>query len=461
MSEEKGSAEKELEEHCERILMRELRRWDGRLRDPTGRLAGRLRLGVDDLRNPKPGLFIEWFEGLPEKETLILPNGEPEEILKPESLNWYSDEPLPLDESCVETSLIEGLDLQGEGLKFIFEENDLYLLQFSGDLAKWVSVSNFTYGQPHHFITHETHEPSVSSFLEQHSSGSSELSSKRIDDGVFKEWFVSSSSFRLDSRPDGDIPSSLKPYLRTGKSFRLRLLGGLQIGSTRGVYLKGGEPVVTLSDLVDIKSSISIKNVENGEIRTLATDAASNEVELWKEHLAVGKYEISHGTTYANFQIVEGIKSSVSEKAATQGLESSVGVVSGTVANPKAEDTSEHPAVPYTVKFSPNESIFLGTKPSDFHKELVNPRWWAYKLGGLDWASIDVWLRFEPIWQITKTRQGMQISTLVGDLKQAETPDTTHQDNEWCNAIRESHLSEEESPQVVSLWDTYLTATRS
>jgi hypothetical protein len=460
MSEKKASAETELQEHCERILMQELSKWDGRLRDSAGRLAGHLRLGIDDLKRPKPSLFIEWREGLPDKDTLTLPNGEREEILKPKSINWYGDDPLPISRTSVEYGLKNGLELSGGSLKYIFEENDLYLLRFSDDLGKWASVSNFNYGQPHCFFTHRTHSAEISAFLQQHSSSDSNLSSKQVDADTFMDWFISS-PFRLDALPSGDIPQPLKPYLRSGRSFRLRLLSGLKIGPTKGTYLKGGEPIIALSDLADSNTPLNIKNTQSGRIRTVATGAECSEIELWSEHLEAGPYEVTHGLSRVSFRIVEGIKSSVSGDAATEALESSIGVVTGTIAIPEAARTAGKSIAPYTVKFSPKESTFLGRSPIDFHQELVHPRWWEHKLGGLIWDSIDVWLSFEPVWHLTMTGQGEFSALLIGDPESANRPDLTCQNVEWSKVIQQSTLTEGADSQVIALWATYLEAAQS
>jgi hypothetical protein len=459
MSEEKSSAEKELQEHCERILLRELRQWDGRPRDPAGRVAGQLRLGIDNLQQPKPSIFAEWSEGLPEEETLTLPNGKIEEIVKSSSIDWYSDKPLPLDDPCIENSLKKGLEVSGKVYNFIFEDNDLYLLRFSAELGKWCSVSNFSYGHPHLFLTTKIHKESIIDFLKGSTAKNSQLSCMSLDGDIFSDWVISR-PFRLDVQPDSSAPLPLKPYLHTGKSFRLRLLGGLRIGPTNRVYLKGGEPTIGLSDLAEPSDLVIVKNADTEKSISISPKGNCEEIDLWDKKLETGPYLVTHGPSRTTFQITEGIKNSISNTTVIKGLESTMGRVTGTVMVKALENDIKQTPTPYIVEFSKQDSIFLGSSHNEFYKGLEYPRWWEHKVGGLNWALIDVWLNFEPVWQLIEDGNGGLTAKLVDGMTPVVRRPLASENPKWRTAISQSSLDVSETQEIVALWDTYKKAAQ-
>ena len=148
---DRPGADMELMSHCEHLLVREARLWDGRPRDPrSGRAIGQILLVVKSRANPQPGLYAKWDQRLPESQVLHLPGAGPTTITRVEGFGWYEPHPLPIEnlgqvleggvveflgqvdhEPAVVSGVIVGLGFQHSIAKsFLYTGLDIYICPF-------------------------------------------------------------------------------------------------------------------------------------------------------------------------------------------------------------------------------------------------------------------------------------------------------------------------------------------
>ncbi len=451
--------DKELESHCERLLVRELRRWDGRPRDPrTGRALGQIRLVVSSLKNPRPYLQAKWDERLAHTQDLDLPQVGSTKITRVDELGYYAPTPLPgIAIGDLEEVLTNGLDVVGSPTHFQFEEADLYALRYDDDIAAWSSVDHVSYGEPHVFVAQGRVSTELTEFLAGlvQEGGDPPTRTSMAQDGQLVDWWLVGPS-RIDGRP-ARIPDALAPFLPAGSGPRLRLLGGLKVGLAIHVYLRGGEPAVGLSNLETLAEWIVIENTETGSQRKVCIGPDEDEVYLSQLNLEPGNYTVRQGGAEAKFTVVDGIEAMHGPGAGdvlTEGVE-------GTIA------PTHTPAVrPHMAEIKRNRPTYLLGSSSDEHEEVWSPRWLAHDLPRegdgrpwLSWDKIDAWISFDPVWQVLPGgrggRGGSGRATAQLIHPREPIPGEVVTDTKWAKRLREAELRSDASDEEEALWNRY------
>jgi hypothetical protein len=445
------STEEELADHCEALLEREARRWDGRPRDPrTGRPVGRIRIGIASVRRPMVALYLQWDERLPETATVSLPTGGEMELARWEG--WYK--PYPLPDIDVGDALTEGVDIRADRFRFGLRPDDVHALAYDDDLGAWVSVDSMSYGDRYHLLVRWESSGAVIGFLKEASSGD-----WHVDDHASRflpEGWQLIANVQINARPSIRPPATLGTLIPAGAGPRLRLFGGLPISPVHGVYLRGGEPTLALSTVSD-DDRISIERLETGQVeRFRVLDTDKREISLWRLRLEPGRYEIRHGESTVTLQIVDGMAEVAGPGAGTvvqRGLNGAE--VSGTCVSPL-------PSVPAprTVR-APRpgeEALILGATSEDY-EVVALPAWLSTHLGfEPTWKNIDAWPAFEAAWQLLANHAGNFEAILLSDREPHPAPgaDTT----QWGRMITRSALAANQSERASQLWERYQAGAR-
>ncbi len=462
--------DRELMSHCERLLIREARRWDGRPRDPrTGRAIGQILLVVKSRANPQPGLYPKWDQRLPESQVLHLPGADPTTITRVEGFGWYKPHPLPIEN--LGQVLEEGLDVTGEPTNFQFAEASLYTLSYDNEIAAWASVDHITFGEPHIFVVRAEIADEVAQFLagQAEEGGPAGHPMKPLGDDRLSDWRLIGPS-RIDVRPTAGLPDALAPFLPAGRGLSLRLLGGLRIGERRNVYLRGGEPAIGLSELADPNQPLVVERAETDEpvggdleIRTGADEVppwnlepqpGEDEVPLWTLKLEPGEYIVKQGGARAIFAIVEGV-SAVAGPGAGGVLTDGV---SGTIAPAPAPAVRPHMVV---VRPGIGSWVILGSSPDEY-EAMKLPRWLKeefrepHEPAFLTWTEIDAWLDFDPIWQLFPSSESGAGTREARLLHPSEpTTDGTSEGTDWAMQILGAELHADAEQEEQGLWLRY------
>lgn len=442
-------SEPDLAGYAETVLVRESLRWDGRPRDPrTGRPVGRLRIAFNSVKRPQLGLFAQFDDRLPPTVSLLHPGSPP--IALSRVNGWY--EPQPLDQIDLRTALNEGLELRGDGLRFTFRSDSVHAMSYDDDLGAWTSVDSMSFGDRYHLIVRADLVSEVIRFAQQWSATPSlveEPASKFLPPG----WKLIS-NVRFDSRPKMTPPPCLSSLVPVGSSPRMRLVGGLPLTTTFGVYLRGGEPALGLSSLCD-DDRISIMRESTRQVeRFRVAPGESREIPLWSLKLEPDRYKVQHGESSVWLQIVDGIAEEAGPGAGTvahsgRGGNSVVGtVVVG------AKEASPPVLVP--APEASDSLLLLGPNSEDVLR-VSRPKWMSTYVGfDLSWKMIDAWPDFPAVWLLMRGSGGRYEASL---LSPAEPPaETVLGRTVWGRLIAVSSLCAWESPEAEQLWARYRTA---
>jgi hypothetical protein len=437
-----------LVEHCEALLAREARRWDGLPRDPrTGRPVGHVRVGISSMRRPEVGLYVQWDERLPE---LVQTAVAGIAVVLSQSHGWY--EPHPLDAVDIGRSLSTGIELRGDGYRFDLRPEELYALFYDDDLGAWVSTDAMSYGNRYNLLVRCEVAKEVLRFVQ-----SASTSTPRLDDRATR-WLPTGwrivADVQIDSRPPTSPPGSLAALIPAGPGPRLRLLGGLPLTAASGVYLRGGEPSLALSTVSD-DDHITIRRESTGQTVRLRADIGANrEFALGQLQLQPDRYEIRHGESKVTLQIVDGIAESAGPGVGSVVHRGARSVeVSGTTTS-----ACGRTGKPLTVRApkAGEASIILGARPGE-HLVLQLPSWLSGHLGfAPTWRTIDAWPGFVAAWHLVRGSSGRYEASMIAPISpEASGGSATTQ---WGRLIGRSILSPTEPEQAIAMWAEYVRA---
>ena len=435
----KVSNEPEFTDHCEALLQRESRKWDGRPRDPrTGRAIGRIRVAIESTRRPAPFLGIQWDDRLPEMTKLRLPHGM---VALERWETWYRPLPLPLVD--VEKALYEGLEVEGDDCTFLLQPDEVHALAYDDGLGAWASVDRMAYGDRYQLLVWNDSTEEVVRYLRRHAL--QHFDPTQGGQGLPKGWDLIR-DVQIDARPTEAPPPSLAHLIPAGRSPRLRLLGGLPLGTAYGVYLRGGEPQVALSSVADVRH-VLLRQLDTGKEERLSAGEGW-EVELWRLHLAPGSYEVIHGESKASFQILDGIVEAAGQGAGTIKHSGSSGAeVSGT-------EVQNAPAAPHpvTVQVAREGTTWLIGPGRGDHCPVELPRWVEQAMQIPPWRFIDAWALFDVAWILIPDGADGYRARLANAIEPEEAPP----DPTWKRLVRAAVADPEEDCEFASLWSRYV-----
>lgn len=436
----KVSSEPEFHEHCEALLEREAQRWDGRPRDPrTGRAIGRVRIAIQSTRRPSPFLCIQWDDRLPEGTSAALPTGEVISLRRWEG--WY--QPCPLPSLDIEDCLWEGLELQGEGCRFRLPLDDVHALGYDDDLGAWASVERMAYGDRYQLLVWHESTSEVVDFLLRTAAPGLRVEAKTHP--LLPDDWELLRDVQLDARPTEAPPASLGALIPAGPGPRLRLLGGLRLGTAAGVYLRGGEPQVALSSVAN-DPWVVVKRLGTNQEERLRADER-REIELWRLQLEPDRYEVAHGQSRAVFQIVDGIAETAGPGAGTvhQAAAGEAAVVGTTV-----EQAGLAPQ-PVTVPVPKEGTVRLLGPNAEDYCSVELPQWTERLLGIPRWQYIDAWADFDVAWVLSPNGDGTYEAAMMNAIE----PATERASSTWARLVDASALSPGQPREVADLWRRY------
>jgi hypothetical protein len=454
----------DLEEYAKALLSREANQWDGKPRDPrTGRAVGRIRVGVESLKRPTVGFFIQFDERLPETVQLQLTSSTTIELERQDG--WY--QPAPIDGLDTASTLSNGIDLQGSGYRFTLRPDSVYALAHDEDLGAWVSTDRMSFGDRYHLLARYEVVESIRRFCVAAGATEIQVLDQAASVGLPNGWQLIR-NVRLDARPTDSPPACLASLIPVGSGPRLRLVGGLPLPQATGLYLCGGEPSLALSTLCD-DEHLTLTKTSTGESHKIRISAlASKEVDLSVFNLAPGTYEITHGDSSVSITIVDGIADEAGPGAGTVCAINEDGVeVRGTIL--QGVDEPETPVIIPAPQ--PNKPVYLlGANPSELIC-ISFPHWFCEEAGALSWTSFDAWPWFQAVWAIPmdpavliapllpraiKPESGPVHATLLSPREVSDFP--PDRDARWARILRAAELPPGQTDDAVELWHKYQTA---
>jgi hypothetical protein len=450
----------ELHKHCERLLTREARRWDGMPRDAqTGHAIGRLRLAIKNRRNSGVQLFSQWDERIGDEVELVVPGYGPRLLRREEDSEWF--EPNPLGEfspPLIDDWLSNGVEFAGDPTKFELPGAAAHVLRYDESMANHVSVDYIIIGVPHLVLTHRRHVDTVTNFLTALAEDS-EIAREPVtvsDDPRLADWTLIG-PFKIDSRPTTRPPEVLAQYLPTGTGLSLRLIGGLHVGPGQRTYLRGGEPAVGRNELIEDSPRLYRVGPDGEEVE-VPIGSEGEEVPLWEERLEPGSYKIRQGPATVALEIVDGIAEEAGPGAGSVRLG---GNIEGTIAH-----NADAVAQPWMVEAprGAQQSFLLGAGGPTEYDSVCQPRWFSHALkqaeggGSLDWRQIEAWTSFEPVWQVLQSRSGGQGKLHLLEERPPIALEPFAADTDWSKALCETPLVEDASEAAAILLQAYKEA---
>lgn len=435
------ASDDDLVDYCEALLGRAAKAWDGRPRDVrTGRPVGRLRVGTTSLKRPDLAVFAQNDDRLPENLTLTI-GGERVELLPWEG--WFKPLPLPIGAA---EALNNGVDLNAGSIKFVLNQQDAHALGFDDDLGGWVTVDRLHFGERYAILIRSSDLTAALTFLKR----ASAIPPKVRNDGpgLPSGWSLVE-GVRIDVQPATAPPESIAPLIPSGSGPRLRLEGGLRVSSERHVYLRGGEPALILSSLVE-ENEFEIQCVETGKWASYRVpDHQNREAALWELKLEPGDYDVMHGPVTIRFTIVDGIAETAGPGVGGITQRGRDGVdVSGVVSTKRTRTLA-----PRTVP-APTETtaVFLvGPGANDLHRVEI-PGWLEGELGwSPSWKHTDAWVSFEPAWLIVDERDG---ATTAEPLR-PQSPEESLAETAWSDIVRKARLTDQADDAATGIWASY------
>jgi hypothetical protein len=440
----------ELADHCEALLAREASKWDGRPRDPrTGRPIGRIRVGFSSLRRPIIGLYVQWDERLPKSLRVVLPLGAETTLTKRHG--WY--DPHPLTDINVDAALAEGIELRGGAYRFDLRADIAYALAYDDDLGAWTSVDVMSYGDRYHLFVREEVAREVYQFVDRESETKTSLD--EVASRLLPQGWKLITGVQIDARPTTSTPPAMASLIPAGGGPRIRLLGGLPIGPAHGSYLRGGEPALALSTLIE-DDHILIRRESTGDVERISIPSTANrEIPLWPYQLVPDTYDVHHGDSKVRLQIVDGIVDAAGPGAGTihhKGWDTIEVVGTQTFC------TRNAPGEPVTVPApSPGDQVILVGASPDECLVVALPEWLSLFVGfDLSWTTTDAWPDFEPVWCFRRGTSRRYEALLLNPIEPAVPgPAATTQ---WGRFIAVADLASMETDVAASLWQRYRKA---
>jgi hypothetical protein len=358
---------------------------------------------------------------------------------------WFKPLPLPIDPA---EALNLGLDLNAGGIKFAFGQEDAHALGYDDDLGAWVTADRLNFGERYGLLIRTSEAAHALAFLRRASA--IPPTTREGIPGLPPGWSLIE-GVRIDVQPALAPPEALAPLIPAGSGPRLRLEGGLRVSSERHVYLRGGEPALVLSSLVE-DDEFRLANVKTGSWKAYQVPPDQHrEAALWELKLEPGDYDVTHGTVSIRFTIVDGIAETAGPGVGTITHKGRDGKE---ITGVKSTLSAQTP-IPITVPAPhTNADVFLVGPGRDDLYRVETPTWIQDHLGwGPTWRDTDAWVDFEPAWVIVE-HDGSASARPMSPLPPAEPVG----DAAWSEIVARADLSEDADADVVQTWELYREA---
>jgi hypothetical protein len=316
------------------------------------------------------------------------------QFIKDPSSSWFL--PFISEENKVRDAFANGCTVRLENFNFSFDCEESYLFGLDSSINAWVSRPRAELGSSHCLMITENKLNETLEFLTSICSEEfeNELSISKFDSNKPGFGWIVIRNIRINVRFDGSSPTFLNDIFSFNSGYRLKVHGGLPIGSIANTYLANGEPTLSLSDS-DEKKILRIESKVFG-IREIDVSDHGIEIDLWKLNLRkdpsrlgmdVGTFEISDGMSVVQIEITDAIVEEAGPGADSLASESIEGYcVKGTYSDHKS--LSPDP-LELSIQFGPATVVY-----DDNTTETVVPPIWLTKrnfLGPLSWDLIDYW----------------------------------------------------------------------
>jgi hypothetical protein len=399
-------------------------------------------VGTSSLRRLDLAVYAQNDDRLP--ADLILTVREHELDLVPWE-GWFKPLPLPIDPA---EALNKGLDLNAGGIKFTFGQEDAHALGYDDDLGRWVTADRLNFGERYGMLIRTSEAAQALTFLRRASA--IPPTTREGIPGLPSGWSLID-GVRIDVQPATAPPEAIAPLIPAGSGPRLRLEGGLRVSSERHVYLRGGEPALVLSSLVE-DDEFKVEDVETGTWNTYRVpDDQNREAPLWELKLEPGDYDVTHGSVSIRFTIVDGIAETAGPGV---GSITHKGRDGARVTGVKSTLSAQTPS-PITVPapHSKADVFLVGPNLDDFYRVEI-PTWIQDHLGWRPaWRDTDAWVDFEPAWVIVEEGENATARSM------SPLPPAGHMGTAaWSTIVAKADLAEDSDVDVAEVWELYREA---
>ncbi len=378
--------------YCDALIKNEIKRYKSR-QNYQGSIGSSIRLSLDFSDNAvDPALSLALSANQQHPNTIAFT--EDEKYVK-KIANWFL--PFINDVNRVREAFANGVTMRMQNsYTFSFDCDSAYIFSYENDLTTWVSRSRAELGTLHCLLVPTNRLAEVDLFLRSVCSTdeAEEPTSQQLSENSAAYGWSLIKNVRIDVNFDQatKIPNFLTNIFNFRRGYRLKIAGGLPIGSISNVYLVNGEPRLTLSESSGTKN-LSVNSQLFGQ-RDFNLSDQGTEVNLWtlklrKELDSVGMdpglFEFSDGTSKVKVEIKDAIVEEAGLNADTLFAESLDGTqVKGTWSS--QESTLSDP-IEVKIKYGPAKILYR-----DGSIDIIRqPEWLTKKVGLLSWEKIDAY----------------------------------------------------------------------
>jgi hypothetical protein len=379
--------------YSDAVLQNEIEQYrDSETVDSGGQIAGRIRLliDLDEFLTPKLNLILAAHRRHPED----IVGSDDTKFTRSTLIDWF--QPFIFDKSKVREAFANGYTLRVESYNFSFDCEESYLFSYDNSINGWVSQTRAEIGVPHKLMIMESRLDETLSFLKSVCSEEfiDELSLTAFEESEPGFGWVIINNIHINVKFDQNPPPFLNDTFSFTAGFRLKVHGGLPIGSTINTYLVNGEPSLSLSDS-DTARKIWVTSDLFG-VREFDVSGYGKDVDLWKLNLRredgvqgmdLGLFEISDGLTTVSVEIVDAIVEEAGLGADSIAADS----LTGTAVKGTFSDRRSFRPDPIELKVQYGPAV---VNYSSGKSEIVSPPIWLTRrsrLGPLSWDRMDYW----------------------------------------------------------------------
>jgi hypothetical protein len=442
-------------------VLRELRAWDGELRDARGRRRGRIHLLVIQRARGTVVRFLPARPiGFPEQDWTLGEGGQAIS-LEPHvsSENWFQ----PLELRVSSTFLRDGLRLVSGNFALTFDPASAIPCRQAVDIGGYVSQPEATLWEPHIAVVQRPFAERLFSELRPHCEGS--LTVHPSETNLPREWVVTR-EFRFEQIPAGLSPEFARLAPRIVATTALD--GGLKL--QRGIYLSGGEPDAFIASDADPEMTVELDGVRQRLRKGLLR------LPLSEMGLGPGEHHLKADVT-RTFTTIDTFGDVTPPEAGALGhlfvrqknykpesaepgpvpteLRPGQIVLAGAAFRGTTSDLPAHTKHPLLTRSGGREYAAIGSRPGEVARPLTTraPRWLRTAGLGEFFQFIEISPDFSPVWLLREGSDGTRSASLL-DFR---TPELIPADSDVARLVLRWRAAK--VPQAdKEAWDEYVAA---
>lgn len=299
---ERAVADGQFAEQLGQILQAAAAKWDGVLRDDSGRKLGHILVTLELFPRPQTGLAAERPSGFPAQGEFTEVTGSRSVSISAVTEEWYGELTVALSRQVLDT----GLRLVAEGFTLVYQPHRIVPMRIEPALGRWASVADVVPDEAHWILVREDIRERVGHFLNRYARSGWRERTAGCPDG----WVLLGETF-IDGPVDRDsVDEDLQRLVPTVRN-RPVLQGGLPMPGGSSSYLLGGEPDIWVGTHTRDTRPLDLR--VDGERYPLTADR----VELRLLGLPEGPHEAWVGPTRIAFTTIETLGVNQPSNAAT------------------------------------------------------------------------------------------------------------------------------------------------